>query len=139
MPTTKSTPFMSVSLGDAVPTHVDAESPITRDHDREDVAGETWQTFIDQQLIEWGREPSQIEDEGIEPPSRGTIQQAVLLAQSLRDAGFTPPDSIVPDPNGGIVFERREKDVSEVFHVWDDGTVEYCGFQGARLVERWAL
>jgi hypothetical protein len=61
------------------------------------------------------------------------------MAQVFRDKGFTPPDSVVPDPNGGIVFERRAQEMSEVFHLWDDGTVEYRRFQSTRLVERWTV
>ena len=138
MPATKSSASICPSLPNVVPTNADTESPVTPDYGREDAVREAWQKLIDHRLIEWGRNPSQIEDEGIEPPTGQTIRLAIELAQALRDAG-SPPHSVVPDPNGGIVFERREKDVSEVFHVWDDGTVEYCGFQGARLVERWAL
>ncbi len=52
---------------------------------------------------------------------------------------FQLPDSIVPDPNGGIVFERREGKVSEVLHVWDDGSAEYMRFRGTQLVERQPL
>jgi hypothetical protein len=84
----------------------------------------------------WLRDPSQLQDEGIEPPSGTVIRLSMDLAENYRDRGLPAPDSVVPDPNGGIVFERREGDVSEVFHVWDDGTVEYMLFEGARLVER---
>jgi hypothetical protein len=58
------------------------------------------------------------------------------LAEKFRDEGLPVPDRIVPDPNGGIVFERREGDVSEVIHVWDNGSVEYIRFHGTQLAER---
>jgi len=110
---------------------------------REDSGGDNvvdrWQSLIDHTLIEWGWNPSQLEDDAVEPPSREIIRLAIDLAQGLRDRGLPTPDRVVPDPNGGIVFERHENGMREVFHVWDDGTVEYQRFHGRRLVERSAL
>jgi hypothetical protein len=136
---TKPTPFISPPLRDAVPTGVDTASPVTRDYGREDSSREAWQHLIDYRLIEWGRDPTPLEDVGVEPPSGEVVRLAVELAQAFRDAHFPPPNNVVPDPNGGIVFERRETDVSEAYHVWDDGTVEYQRFHGTRLVERRTL
>ena len=139
MPATEASPFISRALANAVSTNVDTESPITRDYGRADEAREKWQRLIDYTLLEWLIDPSQVDDEGIEPPTYDTICQAINLAQAFRNADMMPPDSVVPDPNGGIVFERREQDVCEVLHVWDDGTVEYRVFQGARLAARQTL
>jgi hypothetical protein len=139
MPRTEPGVFVSDAFVDVVPTGVDAGTPVTRDTSGESSAREGWQQVIDRQLIEWGRNPDQLEDEGVEPPAKEIIQGAILLARAFRDNGYPPPDSVVPDPNGGIVFERREQDVAEVFHLWDDGTVEYRRFHGTQLVERWTL
>jgi hypothetical protein len=87
-------------------------------------------------LMDWLCDPSQFCDEGIDVPSGMIIRRSIALAENFRDMGLPPPDSVVPDPNGGIVFERREGQISEVFHIWDDGTVEYMRFDGSRLVER---
>ena len=106
------------------------------DAKRDEARRKTWQRLIDRQLLEWLRDPSQIEDEGLDAPSATIIRLSLDLAESFRDRGLPAPASIVPDPNGGIVFERREGDVSEVFHVWDDGSVEYLRFHETQLVER---
>ena len=90
----------------------------------------------DHTLIAWGSAPGQLDDIGVTPPTGDTISLAIGLATESQDEGLPPPDSVVPDANGGIVFERLGKDVTEVFHVWDDGSVDYCMFVGARLVER---
>lgn len=127
---------MSSSLIDAVGTNVDSATPSLRGVSPEAASRDTWQKLIDYQLIEWGWNPEQFADEGIDPPTRDTVQLAIGLAESLRDAGLAVPSSVVPDANGGIVFERREKDLAEVFHVWDDGTIEYQCFHGTRLIER---
>ena len=54
----------------------------------------------------------------------------------MKRAGSPPPTSVVPDANGGIVFERRRNNLSEVLHVWDDGKVEYQCFHGTDLIKR---
>jgi hypothetical protein len=127
VPITKQWSFVSKALLDA------------RDDERQRDARERWQDAIDHKLIEWSRAPSPLEDVGVDPPTKETIQRAIRLAETFRDEGFPAPESVVPDPNGGIVFERREGEVAEVCHLWDDGTTEYQRFEGARLVERRAL
>lgn len=136
MPLTKSSPFISTSLRDAVSTSVAMEAPITRDYGRTDKASEEWQILIDYQLIEWGRDPGQLEDEDMQPPSKNTIQQAIWLAGALNKAGFAPPTRIVPDAHGGIVFERQEGNLFESIRLSSDGSAEYCFFKNSRLVER---
>lgn len=138
MTATKAIAFISPSIVEAVQSNITAEAPIACDLERED-RRKNWQDLIDHKLIEWGRSPDRFVDENVEAPSGTTIRQAIELAEQFRDQGFIPPDSIVPDANGGIVFERRENGESEVFHVWDDGNVEYQRFVGTRLVERWAF
>jgi len=136
MPTTKSSPFMSEPLIHSVGTNVDRPtssssgiSPVTANHER-------WDRLIDDQLIEWGSDTDRFEDEGIDSPTPETIQRAIMAATKFRDAGYVAPDSVVPDASGGIVFERRENDVSEVIHVWDDGAIEYQRFNGTQLIHR---
>jgi len=123
-------------LTEAVRSGIDAVAPGDRDHENDDEARTAWQTLIDAKLTKWGCDPSQFDDEGVQPPSAETVRLAIELAQAFQQAGMSPSDSVVPDANGGIVFERRGDDVSELYHVWDDGAVEYQRFQGARLVER---
>lgn len=106
------------------------------DASREEARREAWQRLIDQGLLEWLRDPSQLEDDGIDVPTATIVRLSLDLAERFREEGFPSPDRIVPDPNGGIVFERREGNVSEVLHVWDDGSVEYMRFHGTQLSER---
>jgi hypothetical protein len=133
---TKSSPFISSPLREAVSTGVATEEPITRDYGRKDRAREKWQNLIDYQLIEWGRDPSQLADDDIQPPSKRTIQQAIWLADALSKFDAPAPTRIVPDAHGGIVFERREGNVFESIRLSADGSAEYCAFENSRLVER---
>ena len=115
----------------AVPSDDRSASTVTRNSE-----DDKWDRFIDNTLTEWGRDPSEIQDAGIDAPSSATISQAIDLARRLRDLRLPAPTSVVPDPNGGIVFRRQAQDVSEEYHIWDDGVVEYLCFQGPRLVRR---
>ncbi|MEZ6086446.1 MAG: hypothetical protein R3C05_00105 [Pirellulaceae bacterium] len=81
-------------------------------------------------------DPARLEDEGFDSPTASILRLSLDLAEKYRDAGLSAPNSVVPDPNGGIVFERQEGSTSEVLHVWDDGSVEYMRFLGTQLVER---
>ena len=127
--------FLSAMPG-SLATNAGAELPTVRDKDQVEAVRHAWQHWIDYRLIEWGSNPSQFADEGVEPLSSETIGRAIELARTYQSQGIPAPDSIVPDANGGIVFERREQDIVEVLHVWSDGTREYLRFQGTRLVER---
>ncbi len=118
----------------AVETNADKRSLITRGTARQR-AHNQWQRLINHELTEWALDPARFDDDGIEPPSRQIIRFSDCLGGRFRDEGLPAPDSVVPDPNGGIVFERRENGLSEVLHVWDDGTVEHQLFRGTRLVE----
>lgn len=116
-----------------------ASKPSTFDGEGDDATAAkraAWQQVIDQKLIEWAGNPSQLEDDRLDPPSAELIRRAIDFARALQQAGYTPPTNVVPDANGGLVFHRRQQDTSEEIHFWDDGTVEYCRFHGARLVER---
>ncbi|MHB1038250.1 MAG: hypothetical protein ACYC35_27830 [Pirellulales bacterium] len=136
MPATDSSRFLSPSPIEPVWTNVDAATPFSRDAAREAADHSAWQQLIDHKLIEWGRDPDAIEDEGVDAPTRATVCSAIELAKTLGAAGLPAPGSVARDPNGGIVFEFCEKNVTEVFYVWDDGTIEYQKFEGSRLIER---
>jgi hypothetical protein len=98
-----------------------------------------WERDVNQRLREWTNDPSQIADDGLDPPKAEIIQKAAQLAERLQALGAPAPDSLTPDPNGGIVFSWHETDVLEEYHIWDDGSVEYRKFHGTRLMDRRAL
>lgn len=90
-------------------------------------------------LIEWGAGMAEFDDEGVEPPDQEILRTAYQWAQKFRDDLVPPPDAVVPDPNGGIVFERHQGDATDVLHFWDDGDIEYRRVEGTELVQRISL
>jgi hypothetical protein len=123
----------------ALLTGADIVSPVTIEEAHDAEFREAWQDLIDRKLIKWLHDPMQLSDEGIEPPTGTILRLAIDYAEKFRDELLAPPSNVVPDPNGGIVFERRQGEFTEVFHFWDDGTLEYQRFVGTNLVERNAI
>ena len=46
-------------------TYANPELPTVRDKDQADAFRHAWQKLIDYQLIEWGRDSDQFDDEGV--------------------------------------------------------------------------
>lgn len=136
MPATELSALISPRVPDAVSTGAATDARITRSFGREDETIQKWQAVIEDRLIEWGRDSSEFEDEGIQPPSMDTIQLAILLAKTLSRANCPAPTRVVPDADAGIVFERHEGGLLESLRLSADGSVEYCRFENARLVDR---
>lgn len=95
-----------------------------------------WQHVIDRTLIEWGRNPSAVEDEGVQPPSAESAATAIRVAESVRDDNGLPPLRVVPSGDGGICFERGDRQSYEMIEVCPDGSAEHFTFVKSRLVRR---
>lgn len=100
---------------------------------------QAWDRFIDRNLVEWGRNPSALEDEDFVPPALDVINLACKLAMALRDEGLAPPTMVVPDGEGGISFERVEGELSEYLNIHANQTVELLTFDDCRLRARHRL
>lgn len=94
---------------------------------------EAWDGFIDTDLVEWGRNPQEMEDEDFDPPNAEVVYLACRVAMSLRDEGIDPPTRVVPDGEGGISFERVEGEFSASLNIYADGTSELLTFDDCRL------
>lgn len=55
-------------------------------------------------IVEWGRDPQRLEDEGNVPPSFAAVRRAGRFALILRDDGARAPDWAVALGDGGIAF-----------------------------------
>jgi len=49
------------------------------------------------------------------------------------------PDRIVPDADGGVVFEEVSVDATRTLHIWNDMSSEYYSVQDGHVVERWPV
>jgi hypothetical protein len=127
-------PLISPPTRTVVPTGADKELTATGDlRSRRRAA---WRDLIEHTLERWLQNPDQLADEGVDAPSRTILRLAIDYAERLQEGGVPPPDTIVPDASGGIVFERRQNGAAAVLHFWDDGEIDFQLFDGDRLVWR---
>lgn len=94
-----------------------------------------WNRLIDFKLIEWARDPSQLEDDDLTAPAETVLRRAIDFACELRDDGRPAPESVVPTGVGGIAFSRRSGAVFEQFEVHADCSITFDRFEDCRLVE----
>ena len=95
-----------------------------------------WNWIIDVFLVEWGKNPESVADDGIVPPSREVIGKACELASRPRDALVPPPLRVVPDGEGGVAFECRTPSCFQSLYVRHDNTVELLTFDSdCKLVD----
>ena len=97
---------------------------------------EGWQEVIDQKLVDWGRNPDQLAEDNLIPPTRTAVTTAVRIALQMRDKDLPPPIRIVPDGDGGIVLERWCDDLSEAIEIERSGSAEYVQSHAHRVVHR---
>ena len=92
-----------------------------------------WEHVIDRQLIEWGKDPGRLECDDLRAPTAASIQTACEIAGFMRDEAEPPPLRVIPDGEGGIVFERAEGRAFVTVEIDEDGSVEICRFVDSRL------
>ncbi|MHB1421927.1 MAG: hypothetical protein ACYC3I_01780 [Gemmataceae bacterium] len=116
-----------------IPTGV-AASPILTNTGNERFNNRAkWQTVIDDTLVEWGRDPSRFAEDGLAPPSAKAIGAACQIALFLRDYDYDAPLRVVPNGDGGIVFERSQGEIFETIEIQEDGSYEWATFNNGRL------
>ena len=83
-----------------------------------------WDDIIDRTLVEWGRDPTALEEDELIPPTPQSVQLA------------TPPTRVVPDGDGGIVLERWSGNQTESFEISAYGRVECVVWVDRSVVQR---
>ncbi len=131
MRTIRATPFISAQPANGASSNLADDLRGEVESTRNE---ENWKATIDQKLIEWGRDPTQLDDDGTITPSKQTIQFAIALAWMWRNMGLPAPTRVVPDAHGGIVFEFQQPSIREVFRLSDDISLEYSVFEDSRIV-----
>lgn len=91
---------------------------------------------LEQQLRRWKENPSEIQDDEVTPPDRDLIVTAIGILRLIRDNKGAPPLRIVPNGEGGIVFESRTGSYFQAIELARDRSVEFMVFRNSRLVFR---
>ena len=137
MPTASVSGFLTppvVPYSVAIETSATRLSDVWQESNKE--VDESWEKVLNEKFIEWANHPEDFLDEGLIPPSRETISLAHEYVMKPFRKLRIPPPQVVPDAHGGIVFERKDKGISESIRVRADSHIEYCRFNDGKLVDR---
>ncbi len=114
----------------------DPETLITADPDR-DENRDGWNNLIACKLVAWEVNTNSLDDGDSIPPSPMAIAVALFHAQQWREAGLPCPIDIIPDGDGGILFQFTKTPSSEFsINVLSDGSIDKLFFIGDRLSKR---
>jgi hypothetical protein len=94
---------------------------------------------LELQLADWEQHPDELEDEGIEAPNQKSVALLREVCLALQRMGVEPPLRLVPNCEGGAVFEWRTSPFLWSVEVEQDGSLELCVFRTGRLVTRYRL
>jgi hypothetical protein len=103
---------------------------------------DAWQVMIDRTLTRWICDSialKNLEDDGIDAPSKEAMANARELAYYLRDAGLPAPLRIVPTGDGGVTFQYESGTDFDSIETDAGGKSEFFHFQHDRLVSRFFL
>ena len=67
---------------------------------------EGWKKAINIHLRNWWHGVPGLEEEGLISPTRAAVDAAIKISESLAEQSLEPPSRIVPNGEGGLVFER---------------------------------
>lgn len=104
--------------------------------DLKKINAEGWRRTINEPLIDWGRDPSQLEDDGIDPPTTAIVTLASRFAMFLRNEGLPAPDRVIPSGDGGIVFKRSVGEYLETIEIGADASIQIIVFHGSKIDTR---
>jgi len=94
---------------------------------------EQWNAIVDRPLIEWGLNPSFTDEDGFVFPSKNSCTSAVELAACMRDRGWSLPTGVIPDGEGGIVFENKQDPDYQRFEIDEDGRIILLTFRDCKF------
>jgi hypothetical protein len=95
-----------------------------------------WDAIVDHKLIEWGNDQSAFQDEGLIGPTNQAIQKAHALVSFMRSNDWPLPTGVVPDGEGGIVFENRHEPTYQRIEIEPTGKMCLVTFRNCHLVSR---
>lgn len=90
---------------------------------------EGWRRIIDEVLIEWGRSPERIEDDGIDAPTAAAMAGASRVACRMRDDKMPLPSNVAPVGDGGIALQYEFPEGFLTIEIDTDGAVELRVFR----------
>jgi len=95
-----------------------------------------WISLIRSSICKWAATEDPF-DGDCDPPTDKAVEMALRFALGGMGEGVVPPERIVPDASGGIVFEFPENEEGLLHvHVWEDGKSEAIVFKNGKVISR---
>jgi hypothetical protein len=98
-----------------------------------------WLEIIDHKLIDWGLKNGEVDEDGITWPSRKSLSESIMLIKEMSSKGMATPTHVVPNGDGGVVFEQKAGGSFESIEIFEDGSKEYRLFFNSLLQRRVSL
>lgn len=99
-----------------------------------------WQKVIDSHLRNWWHGIPGLEDEGLVSPTPNVIRAAINIARSLLEQALDPPSRVLPNGEGGIIFERYDRrgqdQIYETIEIFENLEIELSLYRNSRLISR---
>ena len=98
-----------------------------------------WQGIITY-LSNWWYGVPGMEEEGLTPPTKQVLAHAISIAKSLEKQPIEPPSRVVPNGEGGIIFEHYgysgNDRIYETIEIFDNLNVELSYYKNSRLISK---
>lgn len=92
-----------------------------------------WKDVIEEKLVDWGRQRTVCDEEGFILPSSIAVDTAIEIARTLQGK-HSPPTRVVPNGEGGIIFEKEVNSRFTAIEVFEAGSFELRSFLDCRLI-----
>jgi len=97
---------------------------------------EKWNAIVDQPLIDWGLNPSFEDEDGLVMPTGLAVAKASELVTNLRNQGWSLPTGVIPDGEGGIVFENKQDPFYSRLEIDENGLIMLLTFRDCKLLSQ---
>ena len=120
----------------------DYENVLVTEIDAREAAAVRWDEIIDRKLIKWGSWQNKtdlqedFEAEGFIGPTSEAIRKAYRIVANMRQQLWPLPTGVIPDGEGGIVFENRQQLLYQRMEIDQNGETSLATFNNANLFDR---
>ncbi len=109
------------------------ENVLATEIDAREQIAPRWQEIIDHKLIEWGHTQSEFEAEGLVGPNYKALSTAFKIVKYMREQSWPLPTGVIPDGEGGVVFENRHDPLYQRIEIDQNGCAFLATFHNCQL------
>lgn len=121
---------------------IEYEDVLVTEIDAREASAPQWDDIIDRKLIKWGSWQNDtvlqegFEAEGFISPTSEAILKAYRIVANMRQQLWPLPTGVIPDGEGGIVFENKQRLLYQRMEIDQNGETSLATFNNAKLFDR---